>query len=304
MRVLRVRDPNDPRYTKLVEIYKNQLPPQERSSDKRLEYLVRHGDEHAYVLETPTIPSGVVAFALVRPLLKPGESQATAETPITRSGYALLDYLGTHRDAEGRGFGSFFMRELMKELRRNYGVHTIVIEVDPPHAFDQLDEEAAKREKEINTRRRRVNFYERLGAWSLPDYSYSTPNRQAKDPLSDRCRMMLMLLPTEPPKQSANHATVEHMHTAEIDQIANAIFLQNQSPGPFVGNPRGEYPCVVGDWRWPNATEIGLSRVYQQNISPQKPLVHKYQKYLSSGPGRSVKTELDRLKYLQRHVPS
>lgn len=100
--------------------------------------------------------------------------------------FVLVGYMATHSHFRNRGLGSVFIKQTLERVAKNSQYLLFEVE-DPEIGFD----------REI--RRRRVNFYRRLGAKQMKDVRYILP------PLSgaESTQMRLMLAPEYPENRIA-----------------------------------------------------------------------------------------------------
>ncbi|MEB3830671.1 GNAT family N-acetyltransferase [Phormidium sp. CCY1219] len=101
--------------------------------------------------------------------------------PLKNTDFVLLDYLGTDKAYRGRGIGGQFMGEILQNLA-NINKYLLIEVEHPASGENQTD------------RKRRVKFYQRLGAKILKNVPYQLP------PFSGNVsiEMLLMMLPEYP----------------------------------------------------------------------------------------------------------
>lgn len=100
-------------------------------------------------------------------------------TPL--SNFLLLAYIATDQTKQSKGVGSEHMKALLETLKRNYPNHLgLFFEIESTL-------ETGLSEQEAQVRKRRLAFYERLGArrllgkqYLLPSYSPGTPHRHGE----------------------------------------------------------------------------------------------------------------------------
>lgn len=101
--------------------------------------------------------------------------------PLLYTDFILLGYVATDENYRGKGIGKNFMEYLALELKQQQKF--LLLEVENPLKGDNQE-----------TKQRRVNFYQRLGAKTLQNIHYLLPKLSEKK----APEMILMLYPDYP----------------------------------------------------------------------------------------------------------
>ncbi|AUC59919.1 hypothetical protein AA637_01585 [Cyanobacterium sp. HL-69] len=101
--------------------------------------------------------------------------------PLPNSNFTLLGYLATAPEYRGQGLGKQFMTFIKNKLQKEE--QWLLLEVENPHY-----------QPEQELKKRRVNFYLRLGAKILKDVAYLLPDLSEKN----SPEMILMIYPDYP----------------------------------------------------------------------------------------------------------
>ena len=133
-------------------IYEQAFPVRQREAFDSLLEAAREGDGLTLVA---TEAGEVVAFA--------------ALSRLKRVACSFLEYYAVLEGRRGGGLGRLLWAELLRYLDRSGESARLVFEVEDPAEADADPEEQ-------HTRRRRIRFYERLGAVILPVHDYVVPN--------------------------------------------------------------------------------------------------------------------------------
>ncbi|MGH6616504.1 GNAT family N-acetyltransferase [Sphingomonas sp.] len=140
-----------PAFEEFYEIFCEALPASERKPRELIVALATRSD---YYLLIGEIGGRVMSFAIL---------YLSDRYPI-----ALLEYLGTSAAARGKGLGAEMFRAAIDRI----GSDSLVIEVDS----DRQDS------GDLEMRRRRKQFYARLGARQIPGVEYRMPKIGADSP--------------------------------------------------------------------------------------------------------------------------
>jgi GNAT superfamily N-acetyltransferase len=161
----RVDGRSDSRFESALAILIEGIPASEHLPKRRLAELFAGGDYCLYSLLT----DGQVAGAAIL-YLPPHQA------------FVLLDYMAIRSDARGLGIGSLLFRNLIDEARSERPqAHWFLLEVDD-------DREGPEELRLLN--RRRISFYQRLGAKLLTNFPYRFPS-----PSGAEVPMRLMVVP-------------------------------------------------------------------------------------------------------------
>lgn len=153
------------RFASALAILAEGIPASEHLPKHRLTELFARGDYRLYSLLT----DGQVVGAAILYL------------PPDRA-FVLLDYMAIRSDLRGRGIGSLLFRKLVDEARSERPqAEWFLLEVDD-------DREGPEEQRRLN--RRRISFYERLGAKLLTNFPYRFPS-----PSGAKVPMRLMVVP-------------------------------------------------------------------------------------------------------------
>jgi GNAT superfamily N-acetyltransferase len=146
-------DPVDPGFKALYTIYRESIDPREQKSEAQLAAMVLRPNYLFLMLQDD---HRMVGFSI---------SFVALEEP-----FCLLEYLAVDESYRGRGVGSELFRETVSAIHRQRSV--ILLEVDSdrePSAGQEL-------------RRRRQNFYRRLGCRRVAGCAYILPLPGARPP--------------------------------------------------------------------------------------------------------------------------
>jgi GNAT superfamily N-acetyltransferase len=140
-----------PVFDGFYEIFREALPASERKTREQIVALATRPDYRILIGE---IGDRVMSFAIL--------------FLSDRHPMALLEYLGTSAAARGRGLGAEMFRAALDRI----GSHSLVMEVDS----DRQDS------GDLEMRRRRKQFYARLGARQITGVEYRMPKIGAESP--------------------------------------------------------------------------------------------------------------------------
>jgi GNAT superfamily N-acetyltransferase len=138
-------DTRDAVFEKIMQIYRDSFPENERQPGSILEERIRTGLE---TLSVAFLKDEPVGFCLV--------------WTLKDTAFDLLDYLAVRETSRGSGYGTLILHETAKRVLQ--GGRSLVIEVeDPDYGY------------ESDWKRRRIEFYTRNGAAILEGFSYILP---------------------------------------------------------------------------------------------------------------------------------
>ncbi|QNA84851.1 GNAT family N-acetyltransferase [Sphingomonas sp. So64.6b] len=151
LRIAQLSVAEGPAFDGFYEIFCDALPASERKTREQIAALATRPDYRILIGE---IDDQVMSFAVL--------------FLSDRQPMALLEYLGTSVAARGRGLGAEMFRAVLDRI----GSHSLVIEVDS----DRQDS------SDLEMRRRRKQFYVRLGARQVTGVEYRMPRIGADSP--------------------------------------------------------------------------------------------------------------------------
>lgn len=188
-----------------IAIYEEAFPEKERASTSFLAEKIRTKSYQLFVkLENNQI---VFVAILCEPILEK---------------FVLLGYLATHAHFRNRGLGTSFMKETLTRLAHQSQYLLLEVE-DPTFGSDR------------ELRKRRVNFYHRLGAKQMKDVRYILPPLRG----GESTEMILMLASEYPENRIAGESVKElitQIYVRFYDRPQDDPLLQSilQTIGEFV----------------------------------------------------------------------
>lgn len=164
LEIVQVTSVNSPDFPEAFQIYLDSFPPSERQPEDIIQERLANQIYQWFVAK---VDEKVVAIALLYDL--------------KGTDFILLDYLGTDKKYQGRGIGTELMNHIIKLAIASQ--KTLVIEVEHPDSDENAEE-----------KRRRVKFYQRIGAKILNNVRYLLPPLSGELPTE----MLLMVVPEYP----------------------------------------------------------------------------------------------------------
>ncbi len=158
---LAIKNSQHPDFTAVINIYEEAFPPSERVATSLVEQRIDNGDYQLFV----SYQENQVAFMAIL-------------SPIRDTQFILLAYIATQTSFRNQGIGSKFLDYLLLKLRQEEKY--LLLEVENPQYGN-----------EQQLRKRRLNFYRRMGAQQLKDIRFVIPPLSRKSPVE----MLLMIAP-------------------------------------------------------------------------------------------------------------
>jgi len=159
-----IKDVNHSDFKEAMRIYTESFPPNERHPVDTIKQRLK---DDRYRLYIGKLGHKVVFMSLLYPL--------------KNTNFILFDYMATDRHYQNRGVGAEFVKTLIKSLGKNKPNKYLILEVENPNYGDNKEQ-----------RRRRLNFYKKLGAKEMKGVRYILPALSGKDSPTE---MIIMILP-------------------------------------------------------------------------------------------------------------
>ena len=161
IKFVEIKDVSSREFKEAIKIYIDSFPPNERQP---IDVVERRVKNNLYQMFVGMVDDVVVFMAFLYPL---------RGTP-----FILFDYMATREDYRNKGIGTKFVNMLIDRMRKDNKY--LILEVEDPCYGDNKEQ-----------RKRRVNFYKRLGAKQMKDVKYVLPPLSGETPT----QMILMILP-------------------------------------------------------------------------------------------------------------
>jgi GNAT superfamily N-acetyltransferase len=199
LKFIEIKDVNHNDFKKAMKIYTESFPPNERQPVCTVRKRVK---ERLYRMFVGTLENKVVFMALLYPL--------------KGTKFILLDYMATDTTFRNKGIGAKFVKNLLSELKDDISKEHIILEVENPKHGDNKE-----------NRKRRIEFYKRLGAREIKNVRYVLPPLSGNTPT----KMMLMILSKSNNKRTIDGNLVKRLITQIYRELYNRgktdIFLNS-----------------------------------------------------------------------------
>jgi len=146
-------------FKEAIKIYEESFPSNERQS---IDTIKKRIEKNLYQMFIGRSKDKVVFMALLYPL--------------KNTNFVLLDYMVTDENFRNKGFGTEFIKKILKEITSN---KNLILEVENPRYGNNKEQ-----------REKRANFYKRLDAKEMKDVRYILPPLSGNIPTE----MILMVL--------------------------------------------------------------------------------------------------------------
>lgn len=146
LKISQVTDVDSLEFSKAMEIYVDSFPSNERHPIEVIKRRVKQGKSLLFV---GYFENKLLVIALLYPL---------------KHDFVLLDYIAVVEEHRSRGFGTEFVKKLLRIINdKQIGKHLLVEVEDPRFGNNKLQRE------------RRLKFYKRLGAKQIARVKYMLP---------------------------------------------------------------------------------------------------------------------------------
>ncbi|MCX6776842.1 MAG: GNAT family N-acetyltransferase [Candidatus Micrarchaeota archaeon] len=159
-----IKDVNHSDFKEAMRIYSESFPPNERHPVDTIKQRLKDERSQLYVGK---LGHKAVFMSLLYPL--------------KNTNFILFDYMATDRHYQNQGVGAEFVKTLIKSLGKNKPNKYLILEVENPNYGDNKEQ-----------RRRRLNFYKKLGAKEMKGVRYILPALSGEDSPTE---MIILILP-------------------------------------------------------------------------------------------------------------
>lgn len=163
LKISEIKDVNHRNFKEAIMIYTKSFPPNERHSIDIIEKRVK---ENLYQMFIGRLKDKVVLMALLYPL--------------KNTDFVLFDYIAVEKNYRSKGIGTKFIKYFLNILRKKNVKKYLIVEVENPKYGNNKEQ-----------RKRRIEFYKRLGAKEMKNVRYMLPPLSGNSPTE----MILMILP-------------------------------------------------------------------------------------------------------------
>jgi GNAT superfamily N-acetyltransferase len=183
-----IKDVNDRDFKEAMRIYTESFPPNERQP---INIIGKRLNQNLYKIFVGLLGKRAVFMALLYPL--------------KNTDFILFDYMATDKNFRNKGIGSKFLKYLLGVLKKYTPDKYLILEVEDPKYGNNKEQ-----------RKRRVNFYKRLGAKEMKNVSYILPPLSGNIPTE----MILMVFP-EYKEQKVDGDMVKKLITKIYKELYN-----------------------------------------------------------------------------------